>query len=156
MIFPKAQVTCTNYISYFVSKYNAWFRFLGYPELDILKYEDGEWAIIQFLNKPVIPCLTKWNFVLSGMRNVEISPMICKKYTEQLDLEKRYIWDQEEKRQEQIKRQIEEEDRRSLDLAEKGHKVISKNKNLMERVAKNGIEEISLRKIYKHIPNYRW
>jgi hypothetical protein len=84
--------------SYMVSDYHRLFVEMGYPELDILKYPDGEWHIIQYYSRPIIPCLTKWQVVLGPMRNVDISRGFLEKYIRQCDITKRAFWDREERK----------------------------------------------------------
>lgn len=150
------KVTLANYVSYMVSPYNAWFRDLGYPELDVISYDDGEWAIIQYHKSPVIPHLTPWSFVLKRIRHLEKSPAVFKKYTDQLDLEKRHVWAKQDADDRELSRSLDEEDRRFEDKSKRIVDSVMRNDDLVQRVARNGLGELSLRSISRHIPNHRF
>lgn len=145
-----------HYTSYFFSPYNIWFRELGYPLLDIIKYNDGEWCIYQAHNKPHIPAETKWHEVLTKLRNVEITKGFVEKYTLLHDLTRGEKWDIENKK---TKDMLDEKDRleeHSKDVRARAYQAIAKNEGLMERIARNGIHEMDLASIAKHIPSYRF
>jgi hypothetical protein len=139
-----------------VTPYNLVFKEMGYPELDLKEWDDGEFAIIQYHQRPIIPCLTRWSYVLTGLRNVERSYGFFRKWTEQLDLEKRFIWAEEERKQEELRKTIEYEDRRSELKTELAFKAIRQNPDLMERIAEKGLDQLQLRQISRHIPNHRF
>lgn len=153
-MIPAARVTASNYVSHMVSPFNQWFQHFGYPELDVVQYEDGEWAIIQFHRSPVVPALTPWSPVLTKMRHVELTPWVCQKYANQLDLEKRHVWDEQEKLELRARHQQAAEDAHAEDIASRMHKAITQNPALMERIARKGMKEINLRRLAKHIPNH--
>ncbi len=134
------------------SKYHKWFVELGYPQLDIVEYEDGEWSIIEYLRSPVIPAQTQWNCILSGMRNIIPSYSFCEKYVQMLDTQKRYYWDMEELKSKKAEMSAEDVEKHGEELAERAHFVATHNPFLMERIAKNGMQELDLRNIAKHIP----
>lgn len=150
------KVTLANHISHMVSPYHVWFRELGYPQLDIVEFHDGEWAIRQFLRSPVVPHRTPWQWVLTKMRNVDKSYWICKKYAEQLDLEKKHFWDAQEKKEQQDMRDAESRELAFEANVENTMKSIRKNDALLNRVAKNGLKELGLRQLAKHIPNHHY
>lgn len=137
------------------SDHYVWFWDMGYKELDLRRYEDGEYAIIQYLNTPIIPSLTRWNFVLKGIRNTEITYDFCKKYAEQLDLEKHTVWEEDAKAMRRHREQTEFEERRANDMADQWLKGIVNNPDLMERIAKNGFKELDPRRMMNQIPRYR-
>lgn len=149
------RVTLGNYVSYFCSPYYVWFQDLGYPRLDLLQYEDGEWAIVQMLNSPVVPAETQWRAVLSGMRNIEISHSFIRKYVEEIDIQRRAFWDREEAKSELADKEEAALDAHREDMVERAHKAITQNPDLMDRIAKNGIQEMDIRKIHSHIPTHR-
>lgn len=149
-------VTRSNYISYFPSKWHIWFRELGYEELDIMEYEDGEWAIIQYLRSPVIPAETQWKPVLFGLRNIEISWSFIKRYTEQLDIQKRAYWAELERQEAEIDREFETNEKNALDRAERAAKLVTRNADAMERMAANGPKELDVRMIRRNIPDYKF
>lgn len=134
------------------SKYHKWFVELGYPQLDINEYEDGEWSIIEFLNSPVVPALCRWNVILGGMRNIIPSYSFCEKYVQMLDTQKRYYWDMEELKTRQAEMSADDVERHGEDLAARAHHIATHNPLLMERIARNGMQELELKNIAKHIP----
>jgi hypothetical protein len=138
-----------------VGRWNRTFRSIGYPELDLIEYADGEKAIIQYMHTPIIPSLTKWSFVLQGLRNVEITKSWCKYWAEKLDINKRGVWDELERGEKENLRQQLEEDRRSEDFAERMLKGVKNNPDLMERVVKNGLQELNPRRMLNHISRSR-
>jgi hypothetical protein len=132
--------------------YYSWCVELGYPNVDVQQWPDNEWALIEFYNAPIIPSLTRWNWVLHGMRNIEISRGFLTKYIRQLDLHKKETWDAldaKEKAQDEEKARL---DAHAEDTAERAKNIIMQTPTLVERIAKKGIKEIDLDKIVDHIP----
>lgn len=154
MPFSEPRVTARNYVSYFVSPYHVWCREAGYPELDVVRYEDGEWALIQYHRSPVVPSLTPWTTVLTKMRHVELSPWVITKWAQNLDLERRHIWDELEAKEKAAAAEYEQNVRHGQDLADQQFKVIRGNPALMERIARNGLKEIGLFQMSRHIPKH--
>ncbi len=134
-----------------VSPYYCWLKDMGYPELDVLQYPDGEWCLIQYLNTPIVPALTRWNFVLKGIRHTEISPEFIKKYAHQLDIEKHTVWEEQAKIERKMLEESMYEDRRSEDRCEQWFKGIRNNPDLMERIARNGLRELDPRRMLNTI-----
>ncbi len=134
------------------SKYHHWFVELGYPQLDINEYSDGEWAIIEYLNSPVIPCQCKWNVILGGLRHIIPSFSFCEKYVQMLDTKKRYYWEMEELKSRQAEMSAEDMDKHREELSNKAFFAVRQNPFLMERIAQNGLQEMDLKNIAKHIP----
>lgn len=143
-----------NYISYMQSKYHVWFQEMGYPELDIMEYPNGEWDIIQYYNSPVIPSMTRWQMVLGPMRNMEKSYSFCAKYVAQLDLQKKAFWAREEAKTKAVLDEAERTDKRAQDVADKATKAVMRNPDLVNRIAKNGLKEIDLRYLSRRIPQH--
>lgn len=130
----------------------SWCVELGYSNIDIQQWPDGEWSIIEFYNAPLIPGLTRWNWVLHGMRNIEVSAGFLAKYIRQLDLQKKEAWDAldaKEKEQDEEKARL---DAHAEDTAERAKNIIMQTPSLLERIAEKGIKEIDLDKIVDHIP----
>lgn len=144
------------YPSAMCSPWYVWFVELGYPLLDIRKFEDAEWAILQYHAKPYLPSTTMFHWVLQGLRNIEITPGFVSKWVELLDLTKRGIWEREDAKSDEVEREHEALKRHSDDMVTRAHAVIMKNENLLGRIAKFGIGEMDLAKIAAHIPSYRW
>lgn len=137
------------------SPYYVWFCELSYPNLDIREWDDGEWAIIEYYNSPVVPSLTRWNYVLQGLKNILITPGFITKYVHQLDLHRKEVWDAldaKEKAQDEEKARVEAH---AQDTAEKAKNAIMQNPGLVERIAKNGLQEMNLENIAKHIPRHQ-
>lgn len=141
-----------NYISYLQSPYHVWFVEMGYPELDVLQYEDGEWWIVQYYNAPVIPALTRWQTVLGPMRNVEIGYGFCWRWARALDAHRKEYLDKEEAKSRAAEEEWEAVERHAEDSAEKAATAIIRNPDLMERIARNGFEEMELNRIAKYVP----
>lgn len=144
------------YPSTWCSDWYVWFVELGYPMLDIRTWPDGEWAILQYHSKPYVPSLTKWHWVLTELRNVEITPGFVKKWIEALDQTRKEIWDREADKTAEIDREQKALERHKLEMVDRAHQAITRNDALMERIARNGFQEMDLPRIARHIPNYRW
>lgn len=143
------------YPSYCCSPWYCWFVELGYPRLDINQYPDGEFEIIEYYSTPIIPPLTKWNQVLYGIRNTEISRGFVTKYIHQLDLHRKQVWDEAEARTRAMEDEKDGLERHAQDTAERAFQAIRGNADLMERVAKNGMSEINPENIWRHIPRHQ-
>lgn len=154
-MIPSKKITARNYVSYLVTPWNAWFKEMGYPELDVVTFGDGERAIIEYLKAPVVPAQTPWNYVLTKLRNMDLGYDYLKAWADQLCLEKRHVWEEAKAREENAVQELLERDRRGEDFINRAHKVISKNPALMERIAKNGAGELSLKSLWRHIPRSR-
>lgn len=155
-MFREPGITTNNYVSSMCSRYHQWFVDMGYPRLDLNVYDDGEWEIIEYLRIPIIPSLTPWHRVLMDIRNTEINPWFCKKYVENLDLEKRYVWDEQDHREEQMRRELFEQEVHVADFQKRAFAAVKNNPGLMDRIARNGPSELSLQAISRHIPNFRF
>lgn len=138
-----------------VSKYHKWFVELGYPQLDIQVYPDGEWSIIEYQNAPIIPSLTKWKVILRGMRNIEISRGFVAKYIAQIDPMKKAFWERENARTKRAVEEAEAKERHAVEASERAAAAITSNPDLMGRIAKNGMQEMDLDNLRKHIPSSR-
>lgn len=139
------------YPSKMVSDYYVWCHDMGYPELDIVRYPDGEWAIIQYLNRPIIPCLTKWNFVLKGIRHTEVTPHFIKTYADKLNLEKRTVWEEQANTERLALEETLYEERRAEDRAEQFAAGIRGNDALIQRIARNGLRELNPRRMLNNV-----
>lgn len=141
-----------SHISYMQSPYSCWFHLMGYPELDIHETKTGEWAIIQYYSVPTIPAETKWQVVLGYMKNIEKSYSFCEKYAKQLDLQRKAFWAREEAKTKAMLEEKEKIDKHRNDSVERATKAIVKNDALMQRIAKNGLKEMDLSYIARHVP----
>lgn len=155
-----------------VSRWYTWFVDLGYPELDIQEHwswhavperagggmvyaPDGSWSIIKYLNSPIIPSLTRWQLVLGVMENVGITTGFVEKYVKQLDTSRKEFWDREEAKTRAVEEEHARVERHQTEFVDRAHGAITKNPDLMERIAKNGLQEMDLSKIRRNIPNYK-
>jgi hypothetical protein len=136
-----------------VSKYYPMFCALGYPQLDVVKYDDGEWSIIEYVNAPLVPSLTKWQHVLKGLRNIEITEGFIKKFVRQIDPKEKQFWEREQARTEHMEKEKEEQEKHAIESADRTANVLMKNEALKERFVKNGAIELDLSQLAKYIPS---
>lgn len=148
-------VTWSNSTSYFWGPYHKWFVELGYPDLDINTYEDGEWEIIQAINNPILPQETQWNRVLIGIRNVIPTFGIVENYVKKLDPMGRQFWADEEAKTAAMEAEKDAQDRHAIEMMERRYTVIRNNPDLMDRVVKYGLKEILPENIAKHVPSHQ-
>lgn len=154
------------YPSSMVSKYYTWFRDLGFPNLDIVLHrstfampdgtyltaEDGTWSIIQYYNAPIIPSLTRWNFVIANINDHEISPSFVEKMVNMVDMQRKEYWDICEAKTAAMELEKEGLERHAQDIAERAKNLIMRSPDTLERIAKGGIKEADPVNILKHIP----
>lgn len=145
-----------NYYSAAQSPWHVWFEEMGYPQLDIMVYDDGEWEIIEYQNSPLIPSLTRFKTVLAGLRNIEISWSFIKRYVDELNPMSARFWETLERHEKQLDIDYETREAAVEDRASRAAKFIVKNPELMERIARNGFAEMDLRRIRKQIPDYKF
>lgn len=126
-------------------------RDLGYPELDVRKYADGSWSIIQYFQTPIIPSLTKWQPVLMDIRHTEISPTFIKKKADELNLEKGHVWSEVDKNERRIRDEISFEEDRAEVIASKKLDIVKRTPGLMDRIARRGVKELDPRRMLQHI-----
>lgn len=141
----------THVNSPFVSKHYPIFCELGYPQLDVVEFKDGEWAIIEMINSPVVPSLTKWHYVLKGLRNIEVNPSFLRKYVHKIDLTMKEFWANEDAKEANLDYEHAAKEKHAEEYATRAAKAISKNEALLERIAKNGLAEMNLGKIANNI-----
>lgn len=135
-----------------VSKYHRWFRELGYEQLDIREYGNGEWEIIQYENTPIVPSLTRYQTVLGPIRNVLPTLGFVEKYTKQCDMNRAEFWAREEAKSRAVELEHAATQKHAEDHAERAAKAVTRNPDLMERISRKGIQEMDLSNISKHIP----
>lgn len=143
------------YPSSLCGPYYAWFVAMNYPNLDILEHQDGAWSVIEYYNSPVVPSLTRWNYVLSDIRNTIPTYGFVQKYIQQLDLRRREVWDACEARDRAQDDEKARLNQHAQDTAERAKNVIMQTPSLVERIGKNGLQEMNLDKIVKHIPDHQ-
>jgi hypothetical protein len=138
-----------------VSKYHPWFVEMGYPQLDINEYPDGEWEIIEYQNAPIIPSLTRYKAILSGLRNIEPTKGFVAKYIAQIDPQRKAFWDRERARTKLAEHEAELKEKHADELSTRATKAIMANPDLMDRIARNGLQEMDLDKIRQHVPTQK-
>ena len=156
------------YPSSMVSEYYCWFVELGYENLDILQHRstyevpsgylttfDGTWSIIEYYNSPIIPSLTRWNYVLAGINDQEISASFVEKMVGMLDLRRKQVWDMAEAKTKAMEDEKESLEKHAQDIAERAKNLILSNPNVVERIARNGLSEMNPTSILKHIPRHQ-
>jgi hypothetical protein len=124
---------------------------LGYPQLDRIVYEDGEWAIREFYTQPIMPCQTQWKVIFSGFRNVEFNRSFVKRMIEMIDLERREFWERMEMEEQERREQEKAAINARADLHAQAAKELVKNDALMERAAKMGPSAFSLDSILREM-----
>jgi len=156
------------YPSSMVSPYYVWFCELGYPNLDIVKTretfsvgggyltaESGCWSIIEYYNAPIIPSLTRWNYVIADINDHEISSSFVEKMVGMLDIRKKEYWDICEKKTAKMEAEKEHLEAHAQDMAERATNMIMRNPATVERIMKNGLSEMNPLSILKHIPRHQ-
>lgn len=143
-------------MSYMHSPYHHIFVELGFPQLDIKRFPSGEWAIREFIRSPVVPSLTPWKYVLTGLRNIEITKGFIEKYLWQIDPRNKAFWEKEEADRLRAEKERDYyENERAERIMQLG-KQLSKNEDLMEQANRIGPAAFDLenigRKIYKERP----
>ncbi len=138
-----------------VSRWHRCFVAMGYPELDLVEYPDGEKAIIQYFNRPIIPSLTRWGFVLTKIRNVNVDYYWLKEKADALNLENKKVWAEQDAVEKEAIRQQLEEDRRSEDFATRMLANVKNNDDWMQRIARNGLKELNPLRLLNNCPRYR-
>ena len=144
-----------NYISTAQSPWHIWFQDLGFPQLDLTRFEDGEWAIIQYMHTPLIPAECHYKTVLAGMRNIEISYSFIERYLDEMNPMSTRFWENIEKHERAQDAEYDTLERNAEDRAHRASRFVIQNPGLMERIAKHGLKEMDLSNIYKHIPSYQ-
>ncbi len=146
----------TYYDTYICSDWHRMFCKMGNPQLDIKLFRDGEWAIREFYRSPVVPAQTPWKYVLTGLKNIEISESFIKRYLWQIDPTNRGFW---ERQQQLTNDQNAQRDRAESDKIDRHMQIgkeLSKNDSLIRDAKIMGPAAFDLerigRKIYKHQP----
>lgn len=137
------------------SKYYCWFVEMGYPNLDIYEYHDGSWAIIEYYKLPIVPAETKWNIVLGYIENQEISPGFIFNWVKKFDMHNKQLWDEEEAKSQEVEDEWESNERHVQDTVKEYSKAVMGNDDLVNRMAKNGLQEALPWNIVKHVPKHR-
>lgn len=154
--FCQPGVYSWNYVSSAQSPWHVWFEQLGFPQLDITRYEDGEWCIIEYQGSFLFPSSTKYKVVLSGMRNIEISWSFIKRYVDEINPMSARFWENLERHERMVDAEYETFERNAEDRAHRASRFVLQNPDLMERIAKHGMHEMDIFRIGKHVPNYKF
>lgn len=134
-----------------VSRHYIIFCELGYPQLDINEWDDGEWAILQYWNAPLIPTMTKFNHVLTGLKNIEKSRSFIKEYIEIIDTTRHAFWHIEEEKTKAVEDETERKEQYIEQTAERKMEILRRCPTLMERIHKFGLKEIGFDSLWNHI-----
>jgi hypothetical protein len=124
---------------------------LGYPQLDIAEWDDGEWAILQMWNAPLIPSMTKFNYVLTGLKNVEKSPSFVRQYVEIIDITRRAFWELQDEKSEAAEKEMEKKEQYMEDSTNRKLEIIKRTPVLMDRIQKFGMNAIGFESMWKHL-----
>mgnify|MGYP001582757391 CR=1 FL=1 len=142
------------------SPYHKWFVELGYPLLDINEYRDGSWEIIQWMKYPVIPAEAPFQAVLTGknggIQNTEINKGFIRQYLKKLDMYQKDFWDDQDQHEKEIDVEHESRLRHEDEIATRATEAITRNPDLMERIARNGLVEMRPERIFRHIPSHHF
>jgi hypothetical protein len=132
----------------FVSRHYKMFCDLGYPQLDIFEWNDGEWAIGQYWNAPLVPSMTKFNYILTGLRNVEKSTSFVREYVDILDVTRHAYWHIEEEKSIAAEEQQDKKEKYIEDSAERKMQILRRSPHLMERIMKFGLKEMGFDRMF--------
>lgn len=128
--------------SSFTSKYYEWMCELGYPQLDIQVADDGEWWIIQYINAPVIPSMTKTQVVIHGFKHVTLCKGFVERVVKSIDPQRQEFWEMQEAKTRKVEEEALAKEKHQEESAEKKMEVIRRTPELWERVATKGTEQI--------------
>lgn len=137
------------------SAYYSIFCENGYPMLDIIDGENGEWHIIEYLNAPTVPSLTKWAYVLTNIRNREKTWPSIKNLIENLDMYSDYFWSRLKKEEEEAYNRVDSIEQQRIAAAEKTAEALANNDWFREEYAKHGAEAFKLETLAKDIVKQR-
>lgn len=124
---------------------------LGLPQVDVQKFSDGSWALIEMMNAPVVPSLTKWNYIAKGLKNCEINHSRIKRIIDEIDPRKQWLWDKEKRKSDAIEQQAKDREDFYEERVSEVVKDAARNPDLQERIAKHGIQEILPHNIAKNL-----
>jgi hypothetical protein len=137
-----------NYLnSAFVGPYYPMLVELGYPQLDIKKWDDGEWAILEMLNAPLCPSLTRFTYVLKKIRHMEITESNVKKMVHSIDPCRSEFWIREAEKSLGVELEHESSEAHKEDTMKGVYEAVTRNPALMDRIARFGASEMNPEKI---------
>lgn len=140
--------------SYICSPYYKWFVEMGYPNCDIEEYGDGSWRLVEYLNAPIIPSLTRVAHVLGPIQNLIISRSFIEKYLGMLDIRKKAYHEVLAEKEAKLKLDSDYAERSAQDFAKRAAQIVSGGE-VMDRIKKSGVKEMDLESIAKHIPSHQ-
>jgi hypothetical protein len=120
---------------------------LGYPQLDIKQWDDGEWAILEMLNAPLMPSYTKFHYILKKIRHVEITESNVKRLVRQIDPNYPEFWLREAQKTAAVDNEHAAKEKHSEDLVTRMCAAVTKNPDMMDRIARFGVSELNPDKI---------
>jgi hypothetical protein len=148
---------CPSYLLYGDSTpntYYGWCRGAGFSNVDVIDHrlDDGKWDLVEYYNAPIIPALTQWNYILIGITEPLIKPVI-QKFLRDLDIHQKAYWAQQELEAKESERKRKAQEEAQDDAATRATGLIMGNPDLVNRIAKNGLQEaLNPVNILKHIP----
>ena len=120
---------------------------LGYPQLDIKQWDDGEWAILEMLNAPLVPSLTRFTYVLKKIRHTEIREGIVKSLVRSIDPAFPEFWIKEAEKTLSMEMEKDAAERHTEETINRMTASIMRNQELVERIHRYGVSEINPDKI---------
>lgn len=132
----------------------GWCCEMGFPNVDVVdhRWDDGKWDLVEYYNAPLIPALTQWNYILIGIAE-PLEKTVIQKFLKGLDIHQKAFWAQQEAEEKEYERKKKAEQEAQDDAATRATALITGNENLMNRIAKNGLQEaLDPVNILKHIP----
>lgn len=133
------------------SPYYEWLCEMGYRELDIVVANDGEWWVIQYLNAPVIPSMTKHEVVIHGFKGVVLCKGFVERVVKSIDPTRKEFWEAQEAQSLKVELEAEKKEKFQEESAEKKMQIIRRCPELMELVAKHGTDQVLPHKIFKNL-----
>lgn len=157
------------YPSSMCSPWHCWFIEMGYPNLDIVEHYDnywldsenvlygptGNWSIIEYYHTPMIPSEAHWNYVLMDIRHQPITPGFIETWVKKLDLHRKQVWEEADLKTKKMEKEKEALELHAQDTAERAKNFIMQTPTAVERIAKNGLKEMNISNIIKHVPKHQ-
>lgn len=145
-----------SYLLYGDNKFYRWTKNFGYPNVDIIddRAADGTWSLVEYLRSPVVPSLTPWNYILRDITE-PLTESLVKRFCEMLDLRKREYRARMEAEEKDSKAKVDSALKLEDEIATKAAKLISGNDGLLQRIAKNGVAEITPERILSNVPRHQ-
>ena len=131
----------------FVSDKYPIFQKLGYPQIDVSFFEDGSWSLLEMHNAPVIPDLTKFNWIAKNLKNVEFNEGNVMYLIRNSDPRNPEFWAKEIAKSMVLEKQHVDKQNKDQEWIEDIVPKLMQNQALMDRVARYGSRELSIDRI---------